>query len=57
MMQLKKPLPPSTFMRKGMGGPIISGFMTKNPAVLKGATLNLQPSPLQPARRNMLERG
>lgn len=49
--------PPYSFMRKGVSGPIISGFMTKNPAVLRGATLQLHPSILKPVQqKNTLER-
>lgn len=56
-MQLKKPLPPPTFMRKGYGGPINSGFMTKYPAILRGATLQLHPAMgVPPPRKNNLEK-
>ncbi len=56
-MQLKKPLPPPTFMRKGYGGQINSGFMTKYPAILRGATLQLHPAMgIPPPRKNTLER-
>ena len=57
MMQLKKPYPPASFMRKGMGGPIVSGFMSKHPAILRGATLQLHPAMgMPPPRKNTLER-
>lgn len=56
-MQLKKLYPPSTFMRKGYGGPINSGFMTKHPAIIRGATLQLHPAMgVPPPRKNNLEK-
>lgn len=56
MLAIKQPLPPSNFMRKGRGGPIISGFMQKYPGIIRGVTLQPTPTPQPTQRKNTLER-